>query len=282
VTLPVQIGRYSIRGVLSQGGLAAVYRAVDPLDRNVALKVRPRGGVETVRDLMHRARATATFSHPAIPAVYEVGEHDDQIFIAMEYVEGETLADLIGRRVPIPIVTRLSLIAGLARGLAHAHRSGVVHRQLTPDDVIVDGRFASVKILNLGMELPPSAITGELDRFPLNYAAPERVGGEPGDPRSDIFAIGAVLYELLAYRRAFEGGGAAVLDIIVHAAPRSLTSIDPTLNPALDDIVGRALARRRTLAIRTQMAAADLAWIGRRLERPSPNDPTGRIARPRT
>jgi serine/threonine protein kinase/tetratricopeptide (TPR) repeat protein len=251
---PVQtrqrIGKYQIFGRLGRGGMGSVHRAYDPaLERLVALKVIS-ASTELTDELRARffleAQACARLTHPNIVTIYDLGEADGQLFIVMELLDGEELRQLIARRGPLSVRDKLSLMIQLCDGLEYAHGRGILHRDVKPGNIFVqrDGR---VKILDFGVARieaadTPVTRTGLLVGT-LQYMAPERVRGH-GDARSDIFAVGAVLYELLTYRAAF--GGADPMEILEKlriADPEPASHVDALVPPELDAVVSKAIDR---------------------------------------
>jgi serine/threonine-protein kinase len=249
--LPTHISHYEIRGVLGQGGMGTVYLALDPaLRRQVALKVL-RADTDDQRERFRReARIVARLQHPNIVAIYAVGEHDQQPFIAMEYIEGEPLSAGIRRRTPWSLQRKLQMAADLCSGLAFAHRAGVVHRDVKPSNLIVSNGSGTLRLLDFGIARGvDGAATIDLTMLgnivgTLNYMSPEQITGQALDHRSDIFAVGLVLYELLAYRQAFPGDNLATLTYrIVHGSAEPLRALQPDLPPDLCGVVERAMAR---------------------------------------
>jgi predicted Ser/Thr protein kinase len=249
--LPTHISHYEIRRVLGQGGMGTVYLAVDPgLQRQVALKVL-RADTDDQRERFRReARIVARLQHPNIVAIYAVGEHEQQPFIAMEYIEGEPLSDGIRRRAAWSLQRKLQMAADLCAGLAFAHRAGVVHRDVKPSNLMVSNGSGTVRLLDFGIARGvDAAATMGLTMHgnivgTLNYMSPEQITGQPLDHRSDIFAVGLVLYELLTYRQAFPGDNLATLTYaIVHGQAQPLRSLQPDLDPELCAVVERAMSR---------------------------------------
>jgi eukaryotic-like serine/threonine-protein kinase len=228
------LGRYVIDGMLGSGGMGVVYAAYDPkLDRKVALKVlrdAPAGGQGGPDPLLAEARAMAKLSHPNVVAVYDVGVHDGQLFLALEYVDGVTLRSWL-RRESRPLRETLGAFRQAGQGLAAAHAGGVVHRDFKPDNVLVDAR-GRVCVTDFGLARTalgpgdgpphgpgpapsgrrpgggqpagPATRTGVLAGTPA-YMAPEQHAGRPADAKSDQFAFCVALYEALYGRRPFEG-----------------------------------------------------------------------------
>jgi serine/threonine protein kinase len=265
------IGRYQVQERLGQGGMGVLYLAFDPMiARPVALKLLRADSAEVRERFVREARLAARLQHPNIVTVYDVGEHQGQPFIAMEYIPGETMAELVAKRTPIPMPRKLSMMIEVCRGLAYAHQHNIVHRDVKPANLMVSRESQQVKILDFGIaRAAESTLTkvGMLMGTP-NYMSPEQVRGQTVDHRSDIFAVGTVLYELIAYRKAFKAADqVAVLHKILSDAPEPLTSVDGELDSALVDIVNRALAKNgqdRYQDLKT--LGGDLTRVLRRLE----------------
>ena len=267
-TPPTQktIGRYKIVEQIGQGGMGSLYLAHDPvIDRLVAIKVLREGfDNDELRERFAReARAAGRLRHPNIVTIFDVGEHEGQPFIAMEYLPGETIAELIRRRVKLPVWRKLKLLEDVCEGLAYAHKAGLVHRDVKPANVMVDPD-GTLKILDFGIvRLAESGMTqaGMLVGT-LNYMSPEQVCGAPVDSRSDIFAVGAVAYELITYKQAFPGTlRDGILHRIMHEAPPPLDSLVPDIDPAVPPILDRAL--EKNVAARYQ----DLTSLRKDLQR---------------
>ena len=245
--LPGTIGRYQVRDRLAEGGMGVLYLAVDPIiDRLVAIKLLRTGYDNELSERFAReARAAGRLLHPNIITIFDVGDHDGQPFIAMEYITGETIGELVRRRAPLPLARKVRLIADLCDGLSFAHRSGIVHRDIKPANIMVT-REGILKILDFGIaHLADSRMTqtGAFMGTPA-YMSPEQISGNVIDHRSDIFAVGLVLYELLVYRQAFEGDTPIrITHKILTEDPPSLVTVNPSLNRALVDIVTRAIQR---------------------------------------
>jgi hypothetical protein len=245
-SLPARIGRYEIRERLAQGGMGVLYLGFDPAtDRHVALKVLRVDSADFRDRFLREARLAARLQHPNIITVYDVGSHEGQPFIAMEFVAGETLAQIVGRRVPPPIARTLSLVRQICQGLAYAHRHGIVHRDVKPANLMVSGDSGVLKVLDFGVagridaEGHPTMLMGT-----PNYMSPEQIVGQQVDQRSDIFSVGLVLYELVSCRQAFSGDSQqAVLLKVLHESPEPLASIVPNLDPAIPAIVDRAIEK---------------------------------------
>jgi serine/threonine-protein kinase len=247
--LPEFVGRYAIRGLIGRGGMGLLYLAWDPkLDRDVALKVL-REGVDSEEMLVRfsrEARAAARLHHPNIVTIFDVGEHEDRPYIAMEYVTGQTLGEIIRQSEPLSVARKIELIEDLCSGLGYAHRQGIVHRDIKPANLMVDSEGV-LKILDFGIaRISESMMTqsGVLIGT-LNYMSPEQVAGEPVDPRSDVFAVGAVAYELLTYRMAFPGTlQTGILHRILHTEPEPLQTLCPWLDEDVARIVEKSLGKK--------------------------------------
>jgi hypothetical protein len=248
VKIPQHLGRYEVVDLIGQGGMGALYRARDPrIGRYVAIKLLRRSyDTPELRDRFSReARAAGSLSHPNIVTIYDVGEDDGLPFIAMEYVRGETFADLVCLRPPLSVARKLQLTEEVCAGLAHAHETGIVHRDIKPANLIV-GPEGTVKILDFGIaklstsgSTLPGAIMGT-----LNYMSPEQVKGIAVDARADIFSVGAVLYELLSHQQAFPGQAAdEVLQRILTGVPTPITEYCPDIDPRLVRLLDRALQK---------------------------------------
>jgi serine/threonine protein kinase len=240
-----QIGHYRVERVLGEGGMGVVYLAEDTrLGRTVALKaVAPKfTGDATRRDRLKReARAAAALTHPGIATVFALEEIDDQIFIAGEYVPGETLRDELGRG-PLNALRAVDTALGIARALAAAHDRGIIHRDLKPENVI-RAPGGDVKVLDFGLarfrdlpaELAHLTDDGTLLGTPA-YMSPEQIRSGTVDGRSDLFALGIVFYEMVAGRHPFAGSDpASTIARILEGEPPRLTTISAATawNPAV-------------------------------------------------
>jgi predicted Ser/Thr protein kinase len=253
-TLPARIGRFEIESELGRGMMGVVYRAHDPdLGRTVALKtvslafaVSDEEREAFQRRFLEEARIAARLSHPGIVVVHDVGRDaaTGALFIALEYLSGRTLAEVLAAG-PLPWKEALRLGARVARALHHAHAEGIVHRDVKPANLMVLDS-GEPKILDFGVaKAPASQLTaaGQFFGTPA-YMAPEQVSGQPVDARTDIFALGCVLYQMLTGRRAFEGESvAAILNRVLHEEPTAPSRLRPGLPSTVDAVVARALAK---------------------------------------
>src|SRR5436190_7540155 len=207
-SLPRSIGRYQVIEQLGEGGMGVLFLARDPrLDRTVAIKVLSASDQELRERFGREARSAAALKHQHIVTIYDVGEDGERPFIAMEYVDGETVAELIRRRPALDVTGRLDLMLQLCEGLAYAHRAGIIHRDIKPANIMIAGD-GTLKILDFGLARILNDTNSGLTRVGAvlgtpHYMSPEQVEGGAIDARSDIFAVGLVLYELLTYKKAF-------------------------------------------------------------------------------
>lgn len=226
--------------------MGSLFLAWDPLlERQIAIKLLRDDNDELRERFAREARSVAKLRHRHIVTIFDVGEQDGQPFIAMEYIQGQTLGDLIRNGAAVHVVRKLQLIDELCDGLGFAHKAGIVHRDVKPANVMVEHE-GTVKILDFGIaRIAESGMTqaGMLIGT-LNYMSPEQVAGHVVDMRSDIFAVGAVLYELLSCRQAFPGGlHTGILNRILHETPPSLDESCPDLDAEVIRIVERALEK---------------------------------------
>lgn len=247
-TQPSSIGRYEIIGRLGEGGMGAVYLARDPLiDRQIAVKLLREGleNDELRERFVREARSAGRLQHVNIVVIFDVGEQGGRPYIAMEYVEGSTFADMVRRRDTIPLTQKLRLLEQLSEGLAYAHRAGIVHRDIKPANLIVS-RDGVLKILDFGIaRLGRANLTmAGVMLGTLNYMSPEQITGGEVDKRSDIFAVGAVCYEFLSNARAFPGDlQDGILHRIITSQPPPLSGLCPGLDPRVIEIVNKALEK---------------------------------------
>ncbi len=245
------ISHYRVKERLGAGGMGVVYSARDlALGRMAALKVLPDVFTADLRErLLLEADASARLQHPAIATYYESGEIGGTAFIAMELVAGETLRRRLGRG-PIPVNDALAWIACVLEALSHAHAAGILHRDIKPENIMLTGP-RSAKLLDFGLakhllledaETAATMHTAAAVAGTLGYMSPEQIRNDPQDRRSDIFQVGAVLYEMLTGRPAFPGSSAA--ERLVAVLARDPDPIDNAEVPAsLTAAVMRALAR---------------------------------------
>jgi len=245
------IGRYQLLEKLGQGGMGVVHRAVDPLlQRTVAVKLIS-GAIDSNDELRERffreARAAGQLSHKNIITIFDLGEHEGQPFLAMEFLEGQDLQQRLATPPPMTLARKLDLAIEVCEGIEYAHVHGVVHRDIKPANIFITNT-GTVKLLDFGLA---RMITSELTHSnmmmgTLNYMAPEQVRGERADHRSDIFSTGVVLYEVLAGRKAFEGDSfGATLYKILEEVPEPLPNLDASIPLPLVAIVDQAMKKGR-------------------------------------
>src|SRR6201993_4767798 len=262
LTAGTKLGPYEIPAPLGEGGMGEVYRARDTrLDRAVAIKILPaQVSNDPVRKqrFEREAKTISSLNHPHICTLHDVGSQDGISYLVMECVEGETLAKRL-EKGPLPLEQVLKYGMQIADALDKAHRSGVVHRDLKPGNIMLTSTGA--KLLDFGLARPtmPSASLATLtatapQRSPLTqegtivgtfqYMSPEQVEGRELDARSDIFSLGAVLYEMVTGQRAFEGKSQlSVASAILEKEPALLSTLKPTFPRSLDHIIGRCPAK---------------------------------------
>jgi serine/threonine-protein kinase len=249
-----RLGRYEIIKELGRGGMGIVLMGRDPhLERMVALKIIKlddsgdgMGHKELLERFYIEARAAGKINHPNIVTVYDVGEVDGKKFIAMEFVEGRTLAGIISEEGPLPISRSARFIHQIADGLAFAHERGIVHRDIKPGNILVtvDDK---VKISDFGLARLQSSgsvtQTGHAVGSP-SYMSPEQVQGMAVDGRSDMFSLGVLFYELLTQRRPFEGESlTTVIFKIIKDTPLAPSQLNKAVPPAMDEIIARMTAK---------------------------------------
>jgi eukaryotic-like serine/threonine-protein kinase len=261
-----RLGPYEIQAPIGAGGMGEVYRARDTrLERTVAVKVLPAhlsSSAESRQRFEREAKTISQLSHPHICALYDVGNHDGVEFLVMEYLEGETLSDRLAKG-PLAFDQVLRFGLEIADALDKAHRQGIVHRDLKPGNVMITK--SGVKLLDFGLAkavAPHTARSGvSLTALPtqqaqaeltaegsilgtLQYMAPEQLEGNEADARTDIFAFGAVLYEMATGRKAFSGKSqASLISSIMGSEPSPVSAVSPMAPPAFDRVVRTCLAK---------------------------------------
>ena len=246
-----RIGRYEVQAILGQGAMATVYKALDPLiERIVAIKTVPiarlkEEGPEFEARFLREAQSAGRLSHPHIVTIYDVGETEDVAYIAMEYLDGPTLREIMDRG-PMPLDLALDTARQMAEALAFAHRHGVIHRDVKPANVVVTGQRGMVKLTDFGIaHLASSERTqsGLMLGSP-RYMSPEQAMGREIDGRSDIFSLGALLYEMLSGEYAFDGDSLpSILYHVVNENPPALSRQRAAVTPELERLVARMLAK---------------------------------------
>ncbi len=258
-----KLGPYEIEKAIGAGGMGEVYRARDTrLDRTVAIKVLPAhlaDRPELRQRLEREAKAISSLSHPHICPLYDIGHEDGVDYLVMEFIDGETLADRLNNGA-LSIDETLTIGIQIADALEKAHRQGIIHRDLKPGNIMLTASGA--KLLDFGLAKADgigSDSGDDLTRTPTvsqpltavgtvlgtyQYMAPEQLEGKEVDPRGDIFALGAVLYEMATGQRAFSGTTqASLIGAIMHEVPQPASAIQPMVPPALDRVIQTCLSK---------------------------------------
>lgn len=265
LTAGSRVGPYEITGRVGAGGMGEVLRARDTrIGRDVAIKVLPdevAADPDRLRRFEQEARAAGTLNHPNLITIHDVGTHDGSPYLVMELLEGETLREKLGengKRVRIPIRKAMDYAQQLANGLAAAHEKRIIHRDLKPDNIFVtkDGRlklldFGLAKVREIEPADDPAAATRARNTAPgmiigtVGYMAPEQVRGQETDHRTDIFAAGAILYEMVSGRRAFEGRSSAdTMSAILNQDPPEIdNSSGQHVSPIVDRVIRRCMEK---------------------------------------
>jgi len=291
-----KLGPYEIQSPLGAGGMGEVYRARDTrLDRTVAVKILPAhlsASAEARQRFEREARAISSLSHPNICHLYDVGAADGVHYLVMEYLEGETLAArLVRGALPLEQLVRSGI--EIAEGLEQAHRSGVVHRDLKPGNIMLTKSGAKLMDFGLAKSAAPAAsepaseLTQALSSprpaatHPLTaegsvvgtfqYMSPEQVEGKEADARSDIFALGALLFEMATGKRAFEGKSAtSAMAAVLEREPPAVSSLAPAAPPALDRIVKTCLEKEPDRRFQSAHdVGLQLQWLGQAAQAPA-------------
>lgn len=239
-----KIGKYEVLDVLGRGGMGVVYKAYDPiLDREIALKTMTADGLKdpVLKERFYReARAAGRLRHPNIVTIYELGEENSVPFIAMEYIHGSDVHAVIKGQQEVSFEQKLRIIVQLCRGLAYAHKAGIVHRDVKPSNIRLTDDY-QVKILDFGIARLVTSTTmtsGGMVLGTIHYMAPEQIKGAHVDRKSDIFAVGIILFEILTTKKPFDGDNTAtVLYNILHEPHQKM-------NPPIDEqfaVIGRVL-----------------------------------------
>jgi serine/threonine protein kinase len=272
------LSHYQVLEKLGEGGTSVVYRAEDlALGRPVVLKLlpsEPSASHALIARFQHEARTASSLNHPNICTIYEIGEHEGRHFIVMELLEGQVLARVIGGR-PLETYRLIELAIQIADALDAAHGQGIIHRDIKPANIFVTRRD-QIKILDFGLAvlMPPESFGRKpvvskawlaATSGTVPYMSPEQVRAEDLDPRSDLFSVGIVLYEMATGRRAFTGGGQAeIMDAIQNQLPLPMRELNASVHPELERIVVKALEKNRRLRFQT---ASDLRADLQRLKR---------------
>lgn len=247
-----QLGRYEIISEIGQGAMGVVYKATDPLiDRIVAIKTINLGLAQEEKEeyegrFYQEAKAAGRLSHPNIVTIYDVGKSGEVAYIAMEFLQGREIRDILNEGQILPVREVLDIVSQVALGLAYAHEHGIVHRDVKPSNIMMI-RDGHVKITDFGIARMESASvrtqTGMVLGSP-KYMSPEQVMGKLIDQRSDIFSLGVMLYEMLTGKAPFAGENVnAIMYQTLNAIPPPPSSLNPAVPDMLNFIVAKALAK---------------------------------------
>jgi serine/threonine protein kinase len=248
-----KLGKYAILSTLGQGAMGVVYKAFDPhIERTVALKTIRKDALSSMdlAPLLTRfkqeAQAAGRLTHPGIVTVYEYGEDEGTVFIAMEFVQGRELKEILDNNERLPLATAVNLITQLLDALAYSHAHGVVHRDIKPGNIIIldDGR---IKVTDFGIaKIESSTLTqfGDVLGTP-SYMSPEQFGGQPADRRSDLFSAGVILYHLLSGEKPFPGNSmTTIMHRVLNTIPPNVSDLNFQIPASFDKVVNKALAKK--------------------------------------
>src|SRR5271163_311253 len=290
LTSGTKLGPYEIQSPLGAGGMGEVYRARDTrLDRTVAIKVLAShlsSSPELKQRMEREARAISSLNHPNICHLYDIGSQDGTDYLVMEFLEGETLSERLGKG-PLPLNEILKIGIAIAEALTVAHRQGIVHRDLKPGNIMLTKGGA--KLMDFGLAKSATGAPAGVSSAPLlsaartmtqaspvsplttagtmigtiQYMSPEQIEGKEADARSDLFALGAVLYEMVTGARPFEGKSQiSVASSILEKDPDPISTAQPLTPPAFEHIVTACLAKNPDDRIQSaQDIALQLKWI---------------------
>src|SRR5579859_7809126 len=254
------VGRYEITGELGRGAMGVVYKAMDPtIGRTVALKtmrldVHGLDAQEMVRRFQNEARAAGVLNHPNIVTIYDAGEQDGIFYIAMEFIEGTTLHELLAEQRILPADQVIQYSRQICRGLDYAQSHGIVHRDIKPANIMITAN-GTVKIMDFGIAKSGGSMTstGQVLGTP-NYMSPEQVKGRPLDGRSDLFSFGVILYEMITGEKPFGGDNiTTIIYKIVNEEPIPPRELNAEIHHGLNRVILKALAK--TPQDRYQMGA---------------------------
>src|SRR6266576_2148005 len=270
------IGKYQIIELVGEGAMGVVYKAEDSvLGRIVAIKVMNES-IARQEDLrkrfLHEAQAAASLQHPNVVCIYDLGEQDGHLFIAMEFVDGVDLERLIELGEPMSLQARLDIIIDVLTGLAFAHKRGIVHRDIKPANIRI-GEDGRAKIMDFGVaHLASSKLTSTGASLGTpSYMAPEQITEGKTSAATDIFATGGVLYQILTQMKPFDAPTLQNLFFkIITEKPRPVSELVPGLPPALDRIVLKAMAKEPSERYASALEMAnDLTSVRSKLSGPS-------------
>ena len=247
---PEKLGRYEIVRELGHGAMGVVYEATDPtIGRRVALKCIRFDGIGTTADeaarrFKNEARAAGGLNHPNLVTVYDAGEDSGNLYLAMEFIEGSNLDELLRRQRRLSTEKATEIVGHVCAGLDFAHSKGIIHRDIKPANVML-GPHGMVKITDFGIARAGEVMTmtGQVVGTP-NYMSPEQVLGKTIDGRSDLFSVGVMLYEMITGERPFEGQSiTTIMYKIVHETPIPPRKLDSSIHPGLSAVIEKSLAK---------------------------------------
>jgi serine/threonine-protein kinase len=261
----VRLGRFEIIGEIGAGAMGKIYEGFDPtINRRVAIKtirtdIAAIGGERLRQRFLREAQAAGTLNHPNIVTIYQADEAGPYSFIAMEFVEGETLEQVIEKRAPLPLEEICRLATSICDALEYAHHHGVVHRDIKPANVMITNDGV-VKVMDFGIaHVEYSTLTqeGAVLGTP-SYMSPEQIRGDKIDGQSDIFSLGVIVYEMATGNRPFLGESLATISSrILAQMPVHASDLNPKLSPAFDAMLVQAMAKDKTKRFATAKEFAE-------------------------
>lgn len=283
----MKIGRYEIIEVIGQGAMGIVYKALDPLiERTVAIKTVPiaqlkEESTEFEARFLREAQSAGRLSHPNIVTIYDVGETDDVAYIAMEYLSGTTLREIMDRG-PIPLDLVAATAAQIAEALAYAHEHGVVHRDIKPSNIVITLPHGQVKLTDFGIAhlVNSEKTTAGLMLGSPRYMSPEQAMGREINGRSDIFSLGAVLYEMLTGEYAFNGESLpSILYGVINTTPALPTLLRPEITISFERLVMTMLNKQMEARIDSAVLPLQLQQVAHPnlLQLPNPENHVPRL-----
>jgi serine/threonine protein kinase len=272
--LLTNIGKYEIVAELGQGAMGIVYKARDPLiGRMVALKTIT-SGLSNKPELLERfyqeARSAGALQHPNIVTIFELGKEGDTPYIAMEFLEGDSLEKIVHRQDNLPLSKKIGFMSQICSALDYAHKHGVIHRDIKPGNIMLT-KDGTVKVVDFGIARlvdTSKTQTGLMIGTPA-YMSPQLLRGERADERADIWALGVMLYEMIAYQRPFQGDNpAALMWKIISEQPKPLREVAPGCPEEIEEVVGKMLEKEAMLRLQTmEDVLLELDPLYKRLQR---------------
>ena len=285
-SMAMNIGRYEILDEIGHGAMGTVYRARDPLiERTVAIKTvtisqLQQEGADAEARFLREAQSAGRLSHPNIVTIYDVGETEGLAYIAMEYLSGATLRDIMDKG-PMPLDLALDTTLQMAEALAFAHEHGVIHRDVKPANVVVTGRRGRIKLTDFGIAHFANSgqtLAGQMLGSP-RYMSPEQAMGREVDGRSDIYSLGAVLYEMLTGQYAFDGDSLPIIVYrVINEAPVPLVTRRPKLPAGLPLLLARMLHKKPEARPDARTLVSELYTLVWAVKNPAP-PPSNRVPR---